>query len=125
LLVRQDSKVLFSVHGPGQQKRTHPAIAYVQAHYEDKITLSQASSLCHIGSTQFCRVFRQEQGLSFHQYLLHYRIEQACKRLADPYMHAKEVAYDIGFNDLSYFARAFKRQLGVCPSEYGAAARLF
>ena len=36
---------------------------------------------------------------------------------------ANEVAYAVGFNDLSYFTRAFKRQLGVCPGDYQADAR--
>ena len=42
---------------------------------------------------------------------------------AHPGALPKEVAYAVGVNDFSYFARAFKRQLGVCPSEYRAGAR--
>jgi AraC-like DNA-binding protein len=43
---------------------------------------------------------------------------------AQPDALVKAVAYTVGFNDLSYFTRAFKRQLGVGPREYQAGARL-
>ena len=65
----------------------------------------------------------QKQGASFGQHLLRYRLERACERLAHPGALAKEVAYAVGFNDLSYFTWAFKRQLGLTPSEYRAGAR--
>ena len=71
---------------------------------------------------QFCRVFRQEQGASFGQHLLRYRMARACERLAHPGALAKE-APTVGFNDLSYFTWAFKRQLGLTPREYRAGAR--
>jgi two-component system, response regulator YesN len=110
-------------NGYGEHEKTHPAIAHVVQYFDDKIKLSDVAAMCHCGTTQFCRIFRQEHGQSFHQYLLHYRIDQACDRLANPNSHAKDVAYDVGFNDLSYFARAFKRHVGVCPSQYHLRAR--
>jgi two-component system, response regulator YesN len=119
----QAAEDFVSMNGYGNHEKTHPAITHVAQHFDGKIALSDVASLCHCGTTQFCRVFRQEHGQSFHQYLLHYRIDQACDRLANPHSHAKEVAYDVGFNDLSYFARAFKRQVGVCPSQYHLRAR--
>ena len=101
-----------------RQDRTLPAITHVAAQFHHKIALEKVAALCRLSPSQFCRVFRQEQGASFAQYLLHYRIERACERLGFPDALAKEVAYSVGFNDLSYFTWAFKRQVGVCPSKY-------
>ena len=100
--------------------RTLPALTHVAAQFHHKIELEKAATLCHLSPSQFSRVFKQEQGVSFAQYLLHYRIDRACERLGCSGTLAKEVAYSVGFNDLSYFAWAFKRQVGMCPSSYGA-----
>ena len=120
----QSAEALPALHGPGRQERTHLAITHVAMHFDQKIALDHVAALCRLSLSQFCRVFRQEQGVSFGQYLLRYRIDQACERLAHPGVLTKEVAYSVGFNDLSYFTRAFKRQVDVCPSEYQAGARL-
>lgn len=107
--------------GAGDQARTQAATNHVAAQFFNKITLDQVAALCRLSPSQFCRVFRREHGRSFGQYLLQYRIERACESLAHPGALAKEVAYSVGFNDLSYFTWAFKRQVGVCPSHYHAA----
>jgi two-component system, response regulator YesN len=112
------------LNGPRAQGKTHPAITHVTTHFKSEITLADVAALCRLSPSRFSHVFRQEHGVSFGQHLLRYRLERACEQLADPDALAKEVAYAVGFNDLSYFARAFKRQLGVCPSKYQATARL-
>ena len=104
--------------------RTHPAIEYAAEHLDRTIALGHVAALCHLGPSQFCRAFRLEHDVSFGQYLLRLRIEKACDRLSDPDALVKEVAYSVGFNDLSYFTRAFRREMGVCPSAYQAGARL-
>ncbi len=107
-----------------EHRKTHPAIGHVAKHFDRKITLDDVAALCRLSPSQFCRVFRQEQGVSFCQHLLHYRLERACEGLAHSGALAKEIAYAVGFNDLSYFTWAFKRQLGLTPSKYRAGARL-
>ena len=103
--------------------RTTAAVAHVAAHFAGKIELEQAAALCRLGATQFCRLFKMEHGESFGQFLLRFRLERACELLAHSDMLVKEVAYAVGFNDLSYFARAFKRQFGLCPRQFQTAAR--
>jgi two-component system, response regulator YesN len=106
-----------------RQKKTQPAISYVSANFNGRIALDHVAALCQLSPSQFCRTFRQEHGVSFGQYLLRYRMERACERLAHPDALVKEVAYSVGCNDLSYFTRVFRRQFGVCPSVYQAGAR--
>ena len=107
-----------------KQGRTHPAIEYAAEHFDRTIALGHVAALCQLGPSQFCRAFRLEHGVSFGQYLLRLRMDLACDRLGDPDALVKEVAYSVGFNDLSYFTRAFRREMGVCPSAYQAGARL-
>jgi AraC-like DNA-binding protein len=115
--------VRFVPHRRSRQGRTTVAAAYVAAHFASRIALDQAAALCQLGSVQFCRLFKMEQGLSFGQFLLRFRLERACELLAHSDMLVKEVAYAVGFNDLSYFARAFKRRFGVCPRQFQAGTR--
>ena len=120
---RRLEPALPALHGLVSKGRTHAAISHVATHFGGKIALDDAAALCQLSPSQFCRVFRREQGVSFGQHLLRYRMARACEGLAQPGALAKEVAYAVGFNDLSYFSRAFKRRVGVCPSDYQAGAR--
>ena len=121
---QQTAQALSTPEDPVSEGRTQPAILYVASHFNYPIPLERVASLCRLSPTQFCRVFRQENGVSFVQHLVGYRLEQARELLSRPGALVKEVAYSVGFNDLSYFTRAFKRELGVCPSDYQAGARL-
>jgi AraC-like DNA-binding protein len=103
-------------------RRTAAAIAHVAAHFDGEITLDQVAPLCRLSPAQFCRTFRKAHGMSFGQYLMRYRIDRACERLASPAAVVKNVAYSVGFADHSYFSRAFKRQVGVSPSAFHARA---
>ena len=82
--------------------------------------MSYVAEMCNLGSFQFSRVFKKEQGLTFQQYVVQYRIKKAIELINSKGAYITDVAFDVGFNDLSYFARVFKRYVGICPSEYKA-----
>ncbi len=71
-----------------------------------------------MSESEFSRVFKKEHGHTFCEYLLKFRISKACDSLVDPSVQVKTVAFEVGFNDLSYFARTFRRYTGVTPSTY-------
>lgn len=104
---------------PSSKKQiTLPAVAYIEAHYAEAIRLDHLSRFCSLGLFQFCRIFKREQGVPPARYLIHYRIDKAKALLKHPAASVTEVAFGVGFNDLSYFARAFRRAVGVSPSKY-------
>lgn len=69
-------------------------------------------------TSEFSRAFKKENGRTFSDYLLRYRISRACDLLSGLSMQVKTVAFSVGFNDLSYFARMFRRYTGTTPSLY-------
>ena len=61
-------------------------------------------------------------GVTPHQYLVRSRLRHAARRLAEDDSTITDIAYDVGFGDLSYFNRAFRRRYGASPSDVRAQA---
>jgi AraC-like DNA-binding protein/CheY-like chemotaxis protein len=102
--------------------RMQAAIAHVAEHYLRAIPESEVARLCSMSPSRFCREFKAAFDMTFVEYLANYRMTQAKRLLANPSMPVADVAVAVGFSDPSYFTRVFKRQEGVAPSEYRAAA---
>jgi AraC-like DNA-binding protein len=75
-------------------------------------------SPCH-----FCKLFKQQTGMTFSEFRLLRRVEQARKLLLDPRLRISEVAYQCGFGSVPYFVRAFRRHQGCSPTQYRANCR--
>jgi AraC-like DNA-binding protein len=74
---------------------------------------------------RYVHLLLEETGKSFTHHVLEQRLEKAAALLRDPrWRHRKiaEIAAEAGFNDLSYFNRAFRRRYGATPSDIQAAA---
>jgi len=103
--------------------RLQAALAHITKNYLRHIPESEVALLCSMSPSRFCREFKAEFGVTFVEYLANYRVIQAKRLLSNPTMAVADVAGAVGFNDPSYFTRVFRKQEGVSPSEYRAAAR--
>ncbi len=54
--------------------------------------------------------------MTFRDYVVAYRLREACRLLENPTTSVSDVAYAVGFNDASYFSRMFKQRVGLAPS---------
>jgi AraC-like DNA-binding protein len=98
----------------------HRSIAFVQARYHEKFAASVVAEHCGLSRFQFSRNFHATFGITFREYLLRFRIREACRLLAAGEQSVTGIAYAVGFHDGSYFARMFRRYVGVLPSQYAA-----
>ncbi|MGF1518532.1 MAG: helix-turn-helix domain-containing protein [Nodosilinea sp.] len=90
---------------------------YLNAHYADNIALESLAAIAGLSRFHFCRIFRQELGVSPSVYQTQLRIAQAKKLLIQGKSIAA-IAAMTGFYDQSHFGWHFKRQVGVTPRRY-------
>jgi len=103
---------------PGAASTLAPAVSYITTNYPEKLCQATAAKLCDLSPFQFSRVFKKEHGVTFRDFVVRVRISQAAELMKQSRVSVTDAAFVVGFNDLSHFARMFRRQLGVCPSQY-------
>lgn len=94
------------------------ALYHVQNSYAQNITINQAASLCGFSESHFMKLFRELTGMSFTAYLVNYRLELSTKQLIETNQKIIDVATNCGFNNHSYFTRAFQKKYGLTPAKY-------
>lgn len=98
--------------------RVKELMDFVSNHYQERITLEQGAEIMHMSPKYFSSFFAKTFLISFVQYINHYRIDQACILLKTTDLPVMEVAFEVGFENFSYFIRKFKEIRGYTPKEY-------
>lgn len=93
-------------------------IDYLHTHYESQITLDILAAYFHLSREHLCRLFKKMTRMSPIEYLNFYRISTSTRLLRETDHEISDIALEIGFNNISYFNRTFKRYMHVTPGEY-------
>ena len=91
---------------------------YIDQHYNEEIGLNDISKEVAVSPQYFSKIFKEEIGLTFVEYLRSKRIDVAKEMLKSKKYSVKEICYEIGYNDPNYFSRLFKKLVGVTPTDY-------
>lgn len=94
------------------------AIAYIEKHYRDAISIEQLSMEVGMGIKKLRTGLKHRTGFTLHEYHFKVRIEQAMPMLADTGYPLKAVASSVGFKTESHFCRRFKEITSMTPIEY-------
>ena len=105
------------------RRRAVETALWIDAHSHLEIDLEQAAATAEISPFHFLRLFANVLGVTPHQYLVRSRLRHAARLLADDDRSVTDVAYDVGFGDLSNFVRTFHRAAGVSPRKFREASR--
>lgn len=93
-----------------------PALEFIQCNLSSKIVAEDMAKLCQMSPFRFSRAFKEAFGVTFREFVLRTRLNEAARLLENPQVPVTQAAYAVGFNDMSHFSRMFKREFGVTPS---------
>jgi len=105
------------------RRRAVEAALWIDANSHKAINLEDAAAEAGISPFHFLRLFSRALGVTPHQYLVRSRLRHAARRLTEDDSAITDIAYDVGFADLSNFVRTFHRAAGVSPLKFRQASR--
>ena len=94
------------------------AIAYINKHYSEPITMASVANYVSMNYTWFSEKFKEQIGVNFNDYLKRYRMEQAKHFLEMGTYKVYEVAIKSGFKDVKHFMKSFREMNGMSAGEW-------
>lgn len=104
-----------SAYQVGSEQRI---LNYIDRNIKSGISLDQAAEYANMSSYYFSRVFKKITGVNFITYVTDCKIEVAREMLVDTDMPVISIAYELSYSEANYFSKAFKRKVGMTPTEY-------
>jgi len=99
-------------------KRFAAVFDYIEKNYDHAVSLSEVAEHAHLSDGYFCRAFKQATGKTLVDYLNRFRIEKAVILLNQGTCNVTAAALSVGFDDINYFSRVFKKYMKQSPESY-------
>ena len=118
-LLANEDKIYLSdkafLYNNNDEFRINKVLTYLQNNYTEKIQLKNVANLIFQSESNFCKFFKKSTGKTFSNYLNDIRINEVCQMLLNTDKTINEIAYNCGFETLSYFNRVFLKKKKVSP----------
>ncbi|MBN2659316.1 MAG: helix-turn-helix transcriptional regulator [Spirochaetales bacterium] len=91
---------------------------YIAANFDLSFTLEELAARCHLNPSYFSRIFREKMGQPLFEFINRARINRAVQLLKKTDLSILEIAMTVGYNNVSFFNRYFRKLKGCSPGEY-------
>ncbi len=118
LLQFQESAAPSDIPNALHSEKLKAVLDYMELHYMDAIAVADLAGLCYFSEYHFMRFFKKHMNMTCIEYLNNLRLEKAVELLEDDSASILEVSLSVGFSNLSYFHRAFKKKYHMTPGEF-------
>lgn len=110
-----------ATHQPASRRNpfVDKTIDYIQTHYNDpSLTIEVLSNELHLNYAYLCSVFKRSMDMTINRYIKQYRLEKAKELMNTTQLGISEIAAAVGFQNMNYFSKCFKKSYGISPSDY-------
>lgn len=118
LLNYAQSGAVSMANGHARREKIAAVLRYIHAKATQVLTLEELARVAHLSPYHFSRLFKQATGMTPHQYVLHWRVEEAKRLLLRGNLGLSEIAQRLGFRDQSHFTARFRQATGVTPKRW-------
>jgi two-component system response regulator YesN len=92
---------------------------FIHEHYAEQIDLNALAAIVYLTPTYVSKLFKQETGYTITDYLTDVRLQHAKRLLThQPHLKVQEISEQVGYADVAYFHKLFKRTIGITPAQY-------
>lgn len=91
---------------------------YIIEHSHEDISLEAIGKKVGLSPFYISKMFKEQLGINYIDFLTECRIEKAKKLMGDPARSLKEITFEVGYHDPNYFSKVFKKMCDVSPTEY-------
>lgn len=101
------------------EQRIKQALLFIHEHYTEPVSLNDIADSILVSRSECCHCFKRVLNMTPFEYLMKYRILQAAGRMQKyPHESVSEIAGIVGFNNVSYFNKIFKKIMNDTPTRY-------
>lgn len=93
-------------------------VKHINKHYTEPLSLKDIAEKYNYSSAHISNLFKREIGITFSEYLQSIRIQESCRLLANTNKSVAEIVNLVGYTDVKFFNKVFKRTTGMTPRQF-------